>query len=183
MDASVIAALITTPTAVLAAGAAFAAGRVQGRGSVDAVRRQHQRESYADLVGAAHALLREVKTWHEGDTALTVAQVRIRNLQQEVERAAVIASLEGPSHLQTFINTIEMSAIIIEDRAGRFDGTTAELAEHIDDHIGSADSATYLFAEVARDYLNSGKQRKRLLAKVQAEHRRIRSQQVGLPPD
>jgi hypothetical protein len=182
MDASVIAALITTPTAVLAAGAAYAAGRAQGRGSVNAIRRQHQRESYADLVGAAHALVREVRTWKEGETTLAVAKERIRNLQPEVDRAAAIVSLEGPSHLQTFIDTVGMSALIIGDRVGRFEGTVAELVEHIDDHIDSAESATYLFAEVASDYLNSGKQRKKLLANVQNEHRRIRSQQVGRSP-
>jgi hypothetical protein len=57
MDPAVIAALITTPTAVIAATAAYAAGRAQARGAhrgpVDAVRRQHQRDAYAELTRAA----------------------------------------------------------------------------------------------------------------------------------
>lgn len=61
MDPAIIAALITTPTAVIAAAAAYAAGRSQARaahhGPIDAVRRQHQRDAYADLTRAAWSYL------------------------------------------------------------------------------------------------------------------------------
>jgi hypothetical protein len=57
MDPAVTAAIITTPTAVIAAAAAYAAGRAQARGAhrgpVDAVRRQHQRDAYAEFLRAA----------------------------------------------------------------------------------------------------------------------------------
>ncbi|MGW2106254.1 hypothetical protein [Streptomyces sp. NPDC001948] len=72
-----------------------------------------------------------------------------------------------------------MSALIVAAGVGRFEGTTAELVDHVDDDIDSAESATFLFAEVASDYLNSGKQRKRLLSNVEDAHLRIRRQQVG----
>lgn len=52
MDPAVTAALIATPTAALAAGAAYAAGRAQGSGTVSAVRRQNQRDAYADFITA-----------------------------------------------------------------------------------------------------------------------------------
>ena len=53
MDPAVTAALITTPAAILAAAAAYAARSAQGRGSVDAVRRQQQLEVYAAFLTAA----------------------------------------------------------------------------------------------------------------------------------
>ncbi|MFI0220574.1 hypothetical protein [Streptomyces lydicus] len=57
MDPAVAAALVATPSALLAAWAAYAAGRAQARsaqrGPIDAVRRQHQRDAYAELIRAA----------------------------------------------------------------------------------------------------------------------------------
>lgn len=61
MDPAVTAALISAPVTVVAAGAAFAAGRAQARGAhrgpVDAVRRQHQHDAYATFIAAVHAHL------------------------------------------------------------------------------------------------------------------------------
>ncbi|MFI6415805.1 hypothetical protein [Streptomyces sp. NPDC050585] len=58
VDPAIVAALIAASVAVLAAGAAYAAGRRQGlgahHGAIDAVRRQHQRNAYADLLLALH---------------------------------------------------------------------------------------------------------------------------------
>ncbi|MDX3067151.1 hypothetical protein PV518_34105 [Streptomyces sp. ND04-05B] len=66
MDPSIAAALITTPTTVLAAAAAYAAGRAQARsahrGPVDAVRRQQQRDAYAELTRAARSYLASTET-------------------------------------------------------------------------------------------------------------------------
>ncbi|UZI33931.1 hypothetical protein [Streptomyces sp. VB1] len=63
MDPAVTAALISVPVTITAAGAAFAAGLVQGRaarrGPVGAVRRQHKRDAYATLLVALHAYDRE----------------------------------------------------------------------------------------------------------------------------
>jgi hypothetical protein len=59
MDPEVIAAFLGAPATVVAAAAAFAAGRAQARGAhrgpVDAVRRQHQRDAYAAFLAALHA--------------------------------------------------------------------------------------------------------------------------------
>ncbi|MFB7247893.1 hypothetical protein ACFCYX_36140 [Streptomyces populi] len=57
MDATVTAAFITAAAAALGAAPAYAAGRAQARGAhrgpIDAVRRQHQRDAYAELIRAA----------------------------------------------------------------------------------------------------------------------------------
>ncbi|MFD3881975.1 hypothetical protein [Streptomyces microflavus] len=66
MDPGIIAAIVTTPTAVLAAAAAYAAGRVQGRSARDAATtaarsvfeeqaREAQRSAYVSFIGTAHA--------------------------------------------------------------------------------------------------------------------------------
>ncbi|MGW3653994.1 hypothetical protein [Streptomyces sp. NPDC000878] len=77
MDPAVIAAIITTPTAVIVAAAAYAAGRAQARGAhhgpIDAVRRQHQRDAYADLTRTAWSYL--------GSTGL------VKHLVEQVNRA------------------------------------------------------------------------------------------------
>lgn len=56
MDPAVIAAIVTSPTPLIAAAAAYAAGRHQARGAhrgpVDAIRRQHQRDAYTALLSA-----------------------------------------------------------------------------------------------------------------------------------
>jgi hypothetical protein len=73
MDATVTAALITAAAAALGAAPAYAAGRAQARGAhrgpIEAVRRQHQRDAYAELIRAAWhyhagtgAILRLVRT-------------------------------------------------------------------------------------------------------------------------
>ncbi|MGW5781941.1 hypothetical protein [Streptomyces sp. NPDC003863] len=62
MDPTMIAAIITSPTVVIAAAAAYAAGLRQARGAhrgpVDAVRRQHQRDAYAAMLVTANDFLR-----------------------------------------------------------------------------------------------------------------------------
>jgi hypothetical protein len=112
MDPAVAAALIATPTAALAAVAAYAAGRAQGRAAVDAVRRQHQREAYAALNIAAR------RYWR--DTAERATKPRVhRDLHlagedlpsvADVNEAVVMVALEGPDHLGTLAECVAMSA-------------------------------------------------------------------------
>ncbi|MFE1076651.1 hypothetical protein ACFW5W_36350 [Streptomyces sp. NPDC058783] len=67
MDPAVTASLISAPVTVVAAVAAFAAGRAQARGAhrgpVDAVRRQHQRDAYAAFHAAAQAFV-DASEWY-----------------------------------------------------------------------------------------------------------------------
>lgn len=118
MDSAVVAALITTPTAVLAAAAAYAAGRAQARaahrGPVDAIRRQHQREAYAALVG-------EVAKYenHMYRVYLAIVEPRLQRhwndtLSAQDNEALVFAAaavrLEGPAHLADLAHRIELAS-------------------------------------------------------------------------
>ncbi|MFH8574173.1 hypothetical protein [Streptomyces sp. NPDC017993] len=115
MDSAVIAALITTPTAVLAVAAAYAAGRAQARaahrGPVDAVRRQHQREAYAALVAQAakyeshmvrvyFGIIEPRMQRHWNDTLSTQDN-------EALAFAAAAVRLEGPAHLADLAHAIE----------------------------------------------------------------------------
>ncbi|MFG2895052.1 hypothetical protein [Streptomyces sp. NPDC048248] len=114
MDSAVIAALITTPTAVLAAAAAYAAGRAQARaahrGPVDAVRRQHQREAYAALVAETAKFESHMFRVYLG-TIDPRQRHRSGTLAGEDNEALVFAAaavrLEGPTHLADLARGIE----------------------------------------------------------------------------
>jgi hypothetical protein len=123
MDSSVLATLISTPVALLAAAAAYAAGRVQGRGAyqgpIAAVRRQHQRDAYAAFLTAANAHIRQT-SWQTCLDAARIAigittfmdesreeveqratQIRARVPLESLQAATSVVSLEAPSILPT----------------------------------------------------------------------------------
>ncbi|MGW2423343.1 hypothetical protein ACWC0C_29535 [Streptomyces sp. NPDC001709] len=137
MDPAVIAALITTPTAVLAAATAYLAGRAQGRGTVDAVRRQHQRDAYAAFLSAA-LVFSDQMNWSRCIELATAeatastptgrdeaarrlatgirATVDIRRMQD----AAVVVHLEGPRHISQLV-----MAVMDQARQNQKDAETA----------------------------------------------------------
>ncbi|MFB7676919.1 hypothetical protein ACFC26_36500 [Kitasatospora purpeofusca] len=128
MDSAVIAALIPTPIAVAATGAAFFAGRAQGRGAyrgpVDAVRRQHQRDAYAALLAAARAYAdltspeaaeADMESFlylsnDRAEVADLIARRRYEYLAgvpiDAVLDAAAVVELEGPDHLSSLAEKI-----------------------------------------------------------------------------
>lgn len=127
MDPTVIAALVTTPTALMASAVAYAAGRHQARGAhrgpVDAVRRQHQRDAYAAYLQALNAYAYAAELGQctrqamrdlaaaaggSGDGTFPVGQVvdqakRVRakaeTLLGPVRLTLDVVSLEGPKHV------------------------------------------------------------------------------------
>ncbi|MFF3329032.1 hypothetical protein ACFYWX_05640 [Streptomyces sp. NPDC002888] len=116
MDPAVTAALITTPTAILAAAAAYAAGSAQRRGSVDAVRRQQQREVYAAFLTAARRHKADIAEALAHATEIQLARAAGEPLspaEEEQRREAIAATaranpldepaalvfLEGPDEL------------------------------------------------------------------------------------
>ena len=123
MDPAVLAAIIPTPVALIAAAAAYAAGRVQGRaaylGPVDAVRRQHQRDAYASLLAAANNYASQTEVGLCLDAARAELGIQAffeeESLREEINRraarirasvpvetvraAAAVVSLEGPKHI------------------------------------------------------------------------------------
>lgn len=123
MDPAVTAALISVPSTVVAAAAAYAAGRAQARGAqrgpVDAVRRQHQRDAYAAFLAALQAY-GSATLWHtcyeraEAELLATGAppganfaevvadHARVLVLtasMDEVRRTGAAVDLEGPEHV------------------------------------------------------------------------------------
>ncbi|MFF3460472.1 hypothetical protein ACFYXH_40580 [Streptomyces sp. NPDC002730] len=118
MDSAVIAALITTPTAVLAAVAAYAAGRAQARaahrGPVDAIRRQHQREAYAALVAEAAKYESHMFRVYLGTIDPRMQRHWNDTLTTQDNEALVFAAaavrLEGPAHLADLAHGIELAS-------------------------------------------------------------------------
>lgn len=140
MDPAVVAALVASPTALIAASAAYAAGRLQAhgahRGPVDAVRRQHQRDAYAVFLGAANAFaeasrwrscrsqaLREISEAEGGDSrdlllsdnervdrAALEIRLRAGRLLLELKPARDVISLEGPAHVADLADEVHGAA-------------------------------------------------------------------------
>lgn len=132
MDSAIVAALISAPVTVVAAGAAFAAGRVQGRGAyhgpVDAVRRQHQREAYARLVSAAQTYVRQTtrplvlqeliredatQARQMGEQALLErVHDRCSNADASpVQDAVALITIEGPHEVAVLANNVYLGAL------------------------------------------------------------------------
>ncbi|MDF3142137.1 MULTISPECIES: hypothetical protein [unclassified Streptomyces] len=118
MDPAVIAALITTPTAVLAAAVAYAAGRAQARaahrGPVDAVRRQHQREAYAALVAEVAKYENHMFRVYLGTINPGMQRHWNDTLTTQDNEALVFAAaavrLEGPLHLADLAHGLELAS-------------------------------------------------------------------------
>ncbi|MDX3587908.1 hypothetical protein [Streptomyces europaeiscabiei] len=127
MDPAVIAAIVTSPTALIAAAAAYAAGRHQAhgahRGPVDAIRRQHQRDAYAALLSLLNTYAYETN-WtrclmqarqelaeaegeannaqhHPDDVDARAQQVRARAfpMLRPLRPTLDVVSLEGPGYV------------------------------------------------------------------------------------
>ncbi|WP_369149161.1 hypothetical protein [Streptomyces sp. R44] len=154
MDPAVTAALIAAPFAVVAAGAAFAAGRMQARGAhhgpVDAVRRQHQREAYAALLVALQAFEAstslepcEEQARREFEAAGLlpgVEQLRMRMLElvaegaiDPVRSAAAVVELEGPAEVAAAASNATEQASTVRSLAGaarRFSIAESEAIAH-----------------------------------------------------
>lgn len=187
MDPTITAALLSTPVALLAAAAAYGAGRIQGQGAyqgaVDAVRRQHQRDAYATLLGAANSYAHETN-W--GECSLRACD-RLgisyppRERREEADRqacliraevpteplrlASAVVQLEGPEHIAELAYRIENAAHSVHVRAlwgeapqtffDILDGNPAP-TEHRNEHLDLLKAVT-AFTEAARAHLNDSR--------------------------
>ncbi|MFE6787874.1 hypothetical protein ACFVFF_37050 [Streptomyces sp. NPDC057680] len=181
MDPTVIAAIITSPTAVIAAAAAYAAGRRQAsgahRGPVDAVRRQHQRDAYATLLVAANDYLRgtglahcrmqasqEVPNVSRPDYRDTVRR-RAHEIRrerattgfQELSVPLAVVSLEGPEHVAERAKDVESAAQEVA-RTTYLASLSRSIGGNGRDESGPAQTvlleAIAAFTLAARDHLN-----------------------------
>ncbi|MFE9138047.1 hypothetical protein [Streptomyces sp. NPDC007355] len=131
MEPEVIAALIGTPAVLVAATAAWLAGRAQSRGAyhgpVDAVRRAAQREAYADLyrtgrrfIGAFEALEEAVPGFPaEVSPELRELWDSMREAQDALEHAVDMVRLEGPDDLAAIADRIWSGATGLAKRGHR----------------------------------------------------------------
>lgn len=181
MDPSVVAALITTPTAVLAAATAYAAGRAQARsahrGPVDAIRRQHQRDAYAAFLIAAQTLADETNyPARANEVARQQAasneptpdgplwqMERALRLMSEADttalrsRAAVV-SLEGPAPIAVAAAEVEEAARHTVQVARATLATVAEWLPNANELMQpnrKLRQAIRAFIVAARDHLNT----------------------------
>lgn len=184
MDPAIAAALIATPTALVAAVAAYVAGQSQARaahrGAVDAVRRQHQREVYVAFHTAAtkyHDVLNvPVRLTSAGrlpaDLPLDfpptaggaeVFRIAIKDALTtplaDLRRPGAAVELEGPDSVSSTVLAIPALAVPVCIALARWrDVSPTELNN---DDFGfheaheAMGAAIDAFAKAARDHLNS----------------------------
>lgn len=177
MDPAVIAAVVASPTALIAAGAAYAAGRRQAlgaqRGPVDAVRRQHQRDAYAAFLTAANTYAdatdwtqctrqaRQEITGTPEPPIRMAAEMRARELRAQaaptyshLRAPLAVVSLEGPAHIAEQARRAALAVGIAAARNARTAGAFWETRdETLDEHHALKD-AIEAFTVAARDHLN-----------------------------
>lgn len=180
----ILAALVPTPVAVIAAAAAYAAGRAQARGAhrgpIDAVRRQHQRDAYAAFLNAANVYA-EATSWRRcTDQAiqdlLAVGQPPLEELtengacalagaasRQQLTATAAVVDLEGPEHITVLSGELTRAARDVE-KAARTHGLLRPSNAYDDPQRPTLrgshqilQEAIHAFTSVARQHLNSGR--------------------------
>ncbi|MDI3101984.1 hypothetical protein QJ054_33660 [Streptomyces sp. AN-3] len=176
-DPTVVAAFITGVVAFVAAGVAFAAGRMQGRGAhwgpVDAVRRQHQREAYAaflaaltDYLGATNwdmAVTRAVHDriaaglTHDDGAARVTAFTQLMSVPlHPIYRSSSVVYLEGPDVIAEVAMTALQSANDVYQAAvgGVMNPADSETVNAYREAQWRLSEAIAFFAGMARTQLN-----------------------------
>lgn len=177
MDPQVIAAVVASPTALVAAAAAYAAGRHQARGAhlgpVDAVRRQHQRDAYAAFLQAAEVYAygtrrtvtiaqAHAEITRTGDTS-NPAGVNARAVVLRAEAAErddalratlPVVQLEGPEHVAILAQEVVSAAFQIRLAARQRDYSDAASAQAARDEHVHLTKAIAAYVTAARDHLN-----------------------------
>ncbi|MFE7757195.1 hypothetical protein [Streptomyces sp. NPDC057429] len=168
VESEVVAALIASPVALTAALAAYGAGKAQGRGTLESVRRTSQRESYAHLLATAYTFKRAAvevfRAWEdpsEPEPAPEIQEARNRRLSaalHPVTEAVAVVTLDGPSHIARLAEAILRRAQILEMRAGFHLGPRPDpRLSRSEGDFGRLTSAMDAFAREASTYLNTGK--------------------------
>ncbi|PKW05980.1 hypothetical protein SAMN05428944_6983 [Streptomyces sp. 1222.5] len=184
MDPAIAAALIATPTALIASIAAYAAGHAQARaahrGAIDAVRRQHQREAYATFHTAAtkyhDALNVPVRAGSHGRlpvdlppldipdsaTGNEILRIAINDALTtslgDLRRPGAAVQMEGPEPVVVTIPPIAYSGLLVRNILGHW--AAADDSQLNSDAFGFYEAhqmmgtAIDTFAKAARDHLN-----------------------------
>jgi hypothetical protein len=97
MDSTLAATLISAPVALFAAVAAYGAGRVQGRGAVDSVRRTSQRDSYALFLDACYEFTAQCgRTYPPSGQVVEAEVAALIACSRRVGERASYVTLDGP---------------------------------------------------------------------------------------
>ncbi|MCI4041777.1 hypothetical protein [Streptomyces sp. TRM75563] len=177
MDPQVIAAVVASPTALIAATAAYMAGRHQARsahlGPVDAVRRQHQRDAYAAFLHAAETYAYGTRR----TVSLAHARTEIANAEGIADRAGVeeravvlraeaaerddalratlpVVQLEGPEHVADLAKEVASAAFQIRLAARQRDYSDAASVQAARDEHEHLTEVIAAYVTAARDHLN-----------------------------
>ncbi|WP_406332418.1 hypothetical protein [[Kitasatospora] papulosa] len=175
MESEVIAALIATPTVLVAATAAWAAGRAQGRGAyhgpVDAVRRATQREAYADLHRSARHFIdawetAEAEANDPGSGYPQAEMNAMRAAMGVLEHAHETVLLEGPEPLAQIAERIwaaaktlggtRLPAMFGGGHTWPFNDDRPEALAERNEAVGQFRESTQALLVEARRYLNGG---------------------------
>ncbi|GHF34914.1 hypothetical protein GCM10018772_70570 [Streptomyces fumanus] len=178
VDPAVTSALIAAPVAVLAAGAAYAAGRLQARGAhhgpIDAVRRQHQRDAYAALLQALREFASATdvdrcnrQAYEEFQAAgvlvpdLALQAVRVCQLLEAapiepVRAAFAVVELEGPESVTESVRAAHDHAegLVATAAWGARGAARRETVNELYDDREKLDEAIRTFTAAAQEELN-----------------------------
>lgn len=168
-----MAALVAAPASLLAAWAAYAAGRAQGRSALDTARRTAQRESYAQLLSVSWAFTHEAArlvplldehTFTEppprplSGTALEACQ-QLYTLGTAITGRAAVVSLEGPLHIAHLARLVSMHAgDLLRDLSILARYPTVPVTKRTNTRclLARLESELSTFAEQASTHLNAG---------------------------
>lgn len=169
MDSAIVAALVSVPASLFAAVTAYGAGRVQGRGAVDSVRRASQRESYGQLLAAGYEFVdagrRILPHFDPTPRPFPLAPLpgtpeqaleELSGLVRRIGERAAVVKLDGPPHISELAHGVWDAAayVSLEARLSRRSATANGI-----DLFGSRlrfDKAMTTFAEEASEHLNTG---------------------------
>lgn len=173
MACEVIAALVGVPAVLVTAAAAYAAGRAQARsayaagqaqahsayqGPIDSVRRQHQREAYAQLLAAVHEFEKAAFAAvcaRPGEAGELFARVEAE--EEKYWYADAVVSLEGPTQLLPSADRVRRDVGGALMRLHQFlfprEGATVD-RDHATNALGELTDSVREFTATARSHLN-----------------------------
>ncbi|WP_329122349.1 hypothetical protein [Streptomyces sp. NBC_01353] len=112
--AAIVAASVSIPTGLVAAGAAYLGARAQARGAhlgpINSIRRAAQRDAYAQLLTSWRAVWRlthDVDGVGTSPTEQDLLESRVNSAYETLDGAIALVILEGPDHIAQLARDLE----------------------------------------------------------------------------
>ncbi|MFF8994052.1 hypothetical protein ACF09H_29810 [Streptomyces sp. NPDC014983] len=169
MDSTIAAALVSVPASLFAAVTAYGAGRVQGRGAVDSVRRASQRESYGQLLAAGYEFVdagRRILPHFDASFPPSLlaplpgtpeqALDELNGLVRRIGERAAVVKLDGPPHIAELAHAVWDAAAQVSLDAHLSRRPAAANQPGVARSPLLFDKAMTTFAEEASEHLNTG---------------------------